>query len=140
MRKTVISLLLVFATFFVIDVMTNSTVYAQDVWVYTVGEGPDEGREFYIKTETAQYVDSVSPNWENMRRFYLEVECVVKNKDGAKFNKEYNFDYDMETGTWISYDASSSSGYSIDDKYYPELRYIFEAAKKYANRTVKRNW
>ncbi len=136
MRKSIVYLLMVFATLFAINIMVPSVVSAQDVWVYT----NDGGREFYIKTETAQYVDEISRNWENMRSFYLEVNCVVKNKGGDKFTKYYTFNYDMETGTWISYDASSSSGYSIDDKYHPELRYIFEAAKKYANRTVKRNW
>lgn len=136
MRKSIVYLLMVFATLFAINIMVPSVVSAQDVWVYT----NDGGREFYIKTETAQYVDEISRNWENMRSFYLEVNCVVKNKGGDKFTDYYTFNYDMETGTWISYDASSSSGYSIDDKYHPELRYIFEAAKKYANRTVKRNW
>ena len=47
MRKSIVYLLMVFATLFAINIMVPSVVSAQDVWVYT----NDEGREFYIKTE-----------------------------------------------------------------------------------------
>ncbi|WP_074672892.1 hypothetical protein [Selenomonas ruminantium] len=131
MKKAVAGLLLVLATFLLANTMMASTVFAQDVWVYT----DKRGSEFYVKTETAQYVDSVNPNWGYMHRFYLEVTCVKVFSDGYKMKIDYQWDYDEKTGTW---DGGTFS--SLDDKNHPENRIIFENAKKYASRTVKRSW
>ena len=141
MRKSIVYLLMVFATLFAINIMVPSVVSAQDVWVYTVGEGPSKGREFYVQTETAQYVDAdiYDRGVGHIKRYYLEIKCIIVIRNGDKYDHEYHFDYDEKAGKWICYEATSPE-YSIDDKYYPELRYIFEAAKKYATRTVKRNF
>lgn len=128
MKKIVINLLMILTMLFTINIMVSSSVFAQDVWVFT-----DKNKtEYYVRTESVVFVKHIKPEfvW-----YYLEVKVMSNYADGYKTDDYYRFNYDENTGKWDC--KSWGKDYLQTD---PKYRAVFDEAMKYANRTETRTW